>query len=71
MWMKIWEVKLATEDGGLTERLVKADDYQQAVEIVTKAALANNTKWEKLDARERKTLHVQKVELYCETDVGE
>jgi len=64
--VKIWEVEFATEDGSLGEKLVCANDYQEAVEIAGPGIIAES----KLDKREKKTLHVQKVALYCETDYG-
>jgi hypothetical protein len=68
--MKIWEVKLATEDGELGGKLVAADDYQQAVDLVMKAALEDTEKYSRLTSVEKRSLHVEKVELYCETDLG-
>ena len=65
--MKIWEVELATECGTLGEKLVKAEDYQDAVKLVTTATVKD----EGLNEDEKAELHVIKVALYCETDVGE
>lgn len=65
--MKIWEVELATEDGSLGGKLVCADNYQKAIEIVQRGIVADR----KFTEREKKTLQVEKVALYCETDFGE
>jgi len=66
--MKIWEVEFATEDGSLGVKLVCADNYQDAIKIVDKGIIADAGL--KLTKREKATLHVQKVALYCETDYG-
>jgi len=68
--MKIWNVVLATEDGSLGDKLVAAANYRQAIDIVEAAAIAGEVNFIKLTKREKKTLHVEKVELYCETDAG-
>lgn len=48
------------------EKLVCADNYQDAIEIAKRGITAEL----KLGKREKATLHVEKVALYCETDYG-